>query len=140
AWRNAGSGSVRWLKMAAPQPKPHGTVRDTFFFKDASAPTSGQPFAGRDLQGSLLGHFDVSQIPPPGEGRSGLPGLQDVFLQWLIDEKFGARHHRMLFLEYQPGASIALHDHTFEEAYFLLSGQVQATLDGERYLASPGDV
>ena len=58
----------------------------------------------------------------------------------MIDEKFGARHHRMLFLEYLPGASIALHDHTFEEAYFILSGEVEAILDGQRYLARPGDV
>ena len=31
AWSNAGQGPVRWLQMAAPQPKPEGAERDTFF-------------------------------------------------------------------------------------------------------------
>ena len=58
----------------------------------------------------------------------------------MIDENFGARHHRLLFIEYQPGVSIAPHDHTFEEAYFILSGEVEATLDGKTYRARAGDV
>src|SRR5438128_1476004 len=33
AWRNPGSEAVRWLRMAAPQPKPQGLERDTFFQK-----------------------------------------------------------------------------------------------------------
>jgi quercetin dioxygenase-like cupin family protein len=74
------------------------------------------------------------------EGRIAAGGLKGVFLKWMIDEKFGARHHRMLFLEYQPGVSIGLHDHTFEEAYFILTGEVEATVDGQKYLAKPGDV
>ncbi len=63
-----------------------------------------------------------------------------VFLKWLMDENMGAIHHRLLFIEYQPGVSLAMHDHTFEECYFILSGEVEAILDGERYLAKPGDV
>ena len=57
----------------------------------------------------------------------------------MIDEEFGARHHRLLFIEYQPGVGIGLHDHTFEEAYFILEGEVQATLDGTVYNLAPGD-
>ena len=37
-------------------------------------------------------------------------------------------------------SSIGLHDHTYEEAYFILSGEVEATMDGKRYLARAGDV
>jgi mannose-6-phosphate isomerase-like protein (cupin superfamily) len=58
----------------------------------------------------------------------------------MIDEDFGARHHRMLFIEYQPGVGIGLHDHTFEEAYFILSGEVEATMDGAKYSLKAGDV
>jgi len=39
-----------------------------------------------------------------------------------------------------PGAKIDLHDHTFEESYFIVSGQVRATADGETYELGPGDV
>jgi quercetin dioxygenase-like cupin family protein len=140
AWRSAGPSPVRWLQMAAPQPKPHGKERDTFFLKDAPILTKAPPLGVSDLRGSLLGHFDVGQIPPAAEGRTAAGGLKGVFLQWMIDEKLGAHHHRMLFIEYQPGVSIGPHDHTFEEAYFILSGEVEARLDGECYLAKEGDV
>jgi quercetin dioxygenase-like cupin family protein len=63
-----------------------------------------------------------------------------VFLKWLLDENAGTRHHRLLFIEYQPGVSIGLHDHTFEEAYFILSGEVEGTIDGRVYRAKAGDV
>src|SRR3989442_9252956 len=63
AWRCAGPAPVRWLQMAAPQPKPHGKERDTFFSKDATIPTKAQPLDVNDRRGSLLGHFDVNQIP-----------------------------------------------------------------------------
>ena len=131
AWRNDATEPLRWLQMAAPQPKPAGEPRDTFFMKDESIPSDAAP---------LLGHFDVGEIPQSDEGRITAGGLKGVFLKWMIDEKFGARHHRMLFIEYQPGVSIGLHDHTFEEAYFILSGEVEATLDGRTYRAAAGDV
>jgi quercetin dioxygenase-like cupin family protein len=139
-WRQAGNDPVRWLQMAAPQPKPAGKERDTFFLKDRSIPDAAKPLDPADLRGQLLGHFDVGQIPAADAGRITAGGLQGVFLKWLIDEQLGARHHRMLFIEYQPGVSIGLHDHTFEEAYFIVSGEVEATLDGRKYLARAGDV
>jgi quercetin dioxygenase-like cupin family protein len=88
----------------------------------------------------LLGHFDQSQIPPVGERQTVAAGLEGVFQKWLVDEQFGAAHQRLLFIEYQPGVGIARHDHTFEEAYFILSGEVEGTLDGQTYRAGPGDV
>ena len=140
AWRNAGQQPVRWLQVAAPQPKPHGAERDTFFAKRPPAEPEPKGLDVNDLNGALLGHFDAGQIPPPGPARDALPGAKGVFLKWLIDENFGARHHRLLFIEYLPGSEIKLHDHTFEECYLLLSGEVEAILDGNRYSARPGDV
>ena len=131
---------VRWLQMNAPQPKPAGKERDTFFQKGATAPSDARPLDVNDLRGNLLGHFDETMIPPVGQRQNVAAGLEGVFLKWMIDENFGSIHHRMLFIEYQPGVSIGLHDHTFEEAYFLLSGEVQGVLDGKTYLAKPGDV
>jgi quercetin dioxygenase-like cupin family protein len=139
AWRNTGSARVRWLQMCAPQPKPIGQEPDTFFLRGGQGPTDAKPLDVRDLNGCLLGHFDPSQIPPPDQRQTAAPGLDGVFLKWMIDEHLGARHHRMLYIEYQPGVSIGLHDHTFEEAYFVLSGEVEVTLDGKRYSAKAGD-
>ena len=140
AWRAVGTAPVRWLQMAAPQPKPPGQERDTFFLKNASVPGDAAPLDLGHPSGNLLGHFDVGQIPPGDEGRIVAGGLKGVFLKWLIDEKFGAAHHRLLFIEYLPGVAIGLHDHTYEEAYFILSGEVEATMDGRRYQARAGDV
>ena len=93
--------------MAAPQPKPPGKERDTFFPKGGAAPDRcARRSISRDLDGNLLGHFDVGQIPPGDEGRMVAGGLKGVFLKWLIDENFGARHHRLLFIEYLPGVGI----------------------------------
>ena len=143
-WRALGNEPVRWLQMSAPQPKPIGRERDTFFPTPTPTltptPTSTLTPADAAAHGDLLGHFDLGQIPRGDEGRITGGGLQGVFLKWLIDEKLGARHHRMLFIEYQPGVSIGLHDHTFEESYFILSGEVEATLDGRKYLATAGSV
>jgi quercetin dioxygenase-like cupin family protein len=138
--RAVGSAPVRWLQMGAPQPKPHGAERDTFFLKGQAVPLSAPALDLGSLRGSLLGHFDATQVPPVPERQNVLKGLEGVFLNWLIDEKFGAAHHRLLFIEYQPGVSIGLHDHTFEEGYFILSGEVEATLDGKKYTARAGDV
>jgi len=94
----------------------------------------------KDLKGNLLSHFDAGQIPPLAQRPPSLTGLEGVFLKWLIDEDFGARHHRLLFIEYQPGVRLGLHDHTFEESYFILSGEVEGTMDGKTYVGKPGDV
>ncbi|MEM7343780.1 MAG: cupin domain-containing protein [Chloroflexota bacterium] len=141
AWRNVGNETARWFQMAAPQPKPAGGWQDTFFLKEGVAPTEGISLDLTDTHGNLLNHFDVGQIPPPGDPARETAGAPPgVFLKWLMDENMGAIHHRLLFIEYQPGVSLATHDHTFEESYFLLSGAVEAILDGERYLVKPGEV
>jgi quercetin dioxygenase-like cupin family protein len=139
AWRAAG-GAVRWLQMCAPQPKPVGAERDTFFPKDRTIADAAPAVDLSDRRGNLLGHFDATQIPPVAERKNAVAGLEGVFLKWMIDEDFGARHHRLLFIEYQPGVGIAFHDHTFEEAYFILEGEVHAVLDGKQYDLKAGDV
>ena len=139
-WRASGSRPVRWLQMAAPQPKPAGSERDTFFPARAVWASDIRSREAGTEAGAQLGHFDASQIPPVGQRDTAAAGLEGVFLKWLIDENFGAAHHRLLFIEYQPGVSIGLHDHTFEEAYFILSGEVDGTLDGTPYRARAGDV
>jgi quercetin dioxygenase-like cupin family protein len=140
SWRNRSAGPARWLRMAAPQPKPEGQERDTFFVQGGVAASHGTPLSAGIAEGDLLGHFDASEIPPIDRRTSAIAAAPGVFLKWMIDEKFGARHHRLLFIEYQPGVGIPLHDHTFEESYFILSGEIEAVMDGRRYLAKAGDV
>jgi mannose-6-phosphate isomerase-like protein (cupin superfamily) len=69
AWRNAGGEPVRWLQMAAPQPKPAARERDTFFVRDATRAAGTTPLSSAPAHGDLLGHFDLDQIPQGPERR-----------------------------------------------------------------------
>ena len=63
-----------------------------------------------------------------------------VAIKMFVDRSFGAIHQSLFLIQYMPGAKIDPHDHTFEESYFIFSGQVRATADGDRYDLSPGNV
>ena len=53
-WRAVGAAPVRWLQMDAPQPKPAGAERDTFFPKGHAVPLSAPP----------LGSGEPAREPP----------------------------------------------------------------------------
>lgn len=140
SWRNAGAQPARWLEMQAPQPRPADAAagRDTFFIAgevpaQATARASDCP---------TLGYFDEAQLPRPG-GPSQMEGFNPttgVAIKMFVDRSFGAIHQSLFLIQYQPDAKIDLHDHTFEESYFIVSGQVHATADGATYDLGPGDV
>ena len=65
---------VRWLQMGAPQPKPAGAERDTFFPKGARCRRRRRGWICATCAGSLLGHFDASQIPPVRERQNVAQG------------------------------------------------------------------
>lgn len=144
AFRNVSDRPVRWLEMQAPQPRPLDYGRDTFFV-GGEAPSRGTPPAS-DITpegGSpMLGHFDESQLSHPG-GPSQMEGFNPttgVAIKMFVDRSFGAIHLSLFLIQYNPGAKIDLHDHTFEESYFIVSGRVKATADGEVYDLGAGDV
>jgi mannose-6-phosphate isomerase-like protein (cupin superfamily) len=138
SWRNIGEGTARWLEMQAPQPRPLDYGRDTFFVPGES-PSQGIPVSA---DSPMLGYFDELQLPRPG-GPSQMEGFNPttgVAIKMFVDRSFGAIHQSLFLIQYQPGARIDPHDHTFEESYFIVSGRVQATADGETYDLGPGDV
>jgi mannose-6-phosphate isomerase-like protein (cupin superfamily) len=137
-WRNAGGQPARWLEMQAPQPRALDYGRDTFF-TGPEVPAQADPPA-RDA--AQIGHFDESQLPQPG-GASQMEGFNPttgIAIKMFVDRSFGAIHQSLFLIQYMPGAKIDLHDHTFEESYFIVSGQVRATADGETHDLGPGDV
>jgi quercetin dioxygenase-like cupin family protein len=141
AWRGAGDGPVRWLEMQAPQPRRIQDGRDTFFVGgdvavQAASPTLPDPAI------ALLGYFDESQLPRPG-GPSQMEGFNPttgVAIKMFVDRSFGAVHQSLFLIQYMPGAKIDPHDHTFEESYLIVQGEVEATADGKTYRLGPGDV
>jgi mannose-6-phosphate isomerase-like protein (cupin superfamily) len=141
AWRNAGHQSVRWLEMQAPQPRSIDYGRDTFFVGGEVAGQAAAPDR-QDPADKLLGHFDESLLPRPG-GPSEMEGFNPttgVAIKMFVDRSFGAIHQSLFLIQYLPGAKIDLHDHTFEESYFFVSGRARATADGRVYDLGPGDV
>lgn len=138
AFRNVGDVSVRWLEAQSPQPRDPDYGRDTFFVggeipAQETSPASDSP---------TLGFFDESQLPHPG-GPSQMEGFNPttgVAIKMFVDRSFDAVHQSLFLIQYMPGAKIDPHDHTFEESYFIVSGRVKATADGEVYDLGAGDV
>lgn len=143
AWRNAGDRLVRWLEMQAPQPRPdEARAGPDTFFVGGDVPDQAAPPDPGDPADRLLGYFDEAQLPRPG-GPSQMEGFNPVTgvaIKMFVDRSFGAIHQSLFLIQYQPGAKIDPHDHTFEESYFIVSGRVQATADGQAYDLGPGDV
>ena len=142
AWRNAGSGRVRWLEMQAPQPRPVDYGKDTYFIGGELPPAQAAPPDLSDPANKLLGHFDEGQLPRPG-GASQMEGFNPttgVAIKMFVDRSFGAIHQSLFLIQYMPNAKIDLHDHTFEESYLIVSGRVKAKADGKTYDLGPGDV
>jgi mannose-6-phosphate isomerase-like protein (cupin superfamily) len=138
SWRNASEQPARWLEMQAPQPRPLEYGRDTFFVGGDVITQADPP----QVDTASIGHFDESQLPQPG-GTSQMEGFNPttgIAIKMFVDRSFGAIHQSLFLIQYMPGAKIDLHDHTFEESYFIVSGQVHATADGEVYDLGPGDV
>jgi mannose-6-phosphate isomerase-like protein (cupin superfamily) len=140
SWHHTGQRPARWLEMQAPQPRPMDAQagRDTFFV-GGEVPAQASP---PDPADKLMGYFDESQLPRPG-GPSEMEGfnpLTGVAIKMFVDRSFGAIHQSLFLIQYQPGAKIDPHDHTFEESYFIVSGGVRATADGQTYDLGPGDV
>lgn len=146
SWRNVSDKPVRWLEAQAPQPRRTEDVRSAYgrdtFFIAGDAPMNGAPPDLSDPDNKLLGHFDESQLPKPGAPAQmeGFNPLTGVAIKMFVDRSFGAVHQSLFLIQYMPGAKIDPHDHTFEESYFIISGRVRATADGQVYDLGPGDV
>lgn len=140
AWRNSAGAPARWLEMQAPQPRQADYGRDTFFVP-GEFPAEAQP-VGAAPADVLLGHFDESQLPKPGapSEMEGFDPTTGVAIKMFVDRSSGALHQSLFLIQYQPGAKIDPHDHTFEESYCIVSGRVKATADGQTHDLGPGDV
>jgi mannose-6-phosphate isomerase-like protein (cupin superfamily) len=70
----------------------------------------------------------------------GFNPTASVAIKMFVDRSFGAVHQSLFLIQYMPGAKIDPHDHTFEESYLIVRGQVRATADGHTYDLGAGDV
>jgi mannose-6-phosphate isomerase-like protein (cupin superfamily) len=137
-WRSTGDAPARWLEMQSPQPRATDYGQDTFFVGPDVSLLSNPAL----IESNVIGHFDESQLPRPGAPAEmeGFNPTTGVAIKMFVDRSFGAIHQSLFLIQYMPGASIAVHDHTFEESYLILSGEVEAVCDGKTYQLGPGGV
>jgi quercetin dioxygenase-like cupin family protein len=133
ALANRAGEPARWLELSAPPQGAPGLL-DTAF---------GELEGAEAEVGFVRARFDESELPAPS-GALGLAGfaggnVAGASLKMLIDRAFGASAFNLLFLEYASGGTIKEHDHAFEEAFFFLTGEIEAVLDGQTYTLRAGD-
>jgi quercetin dioxygenase-like cupin family protein len=130
AWR--AEDEARWVEIAVPPPRSGSPWRAAY----AAAEPGERDALDLDVRDprhaalTLLNErHTATLVPAPG-----------AVMKMLVDAGVGAALSTMFIVEYEPGASIAPHDHAFEEAYLILAGEVEADADGSSYTLGPGDV
>jgi mannose-6-phosphate isomerase-like protein (cupin superfamily) len=136
AFRNRSGAAADWVEMSAPQPKPPGGWQDTWFAGAADWTQQAAAPDLRDPRTRLMGHFDPAMLPPSATIHANLHGFA---MKFLMDRDFGAVHFNMFVIDFADGGLCNHHDHPFEEAYFILDGQVDITFDGIDYTLKKGD-
>ncbi|MEH6753230.1 MAG: cupin domain-containing protein [Alphaproteobacteria bacterium] len=136
AYRNTGGVPARWVEMCAPQPKAPDAWKDTWFSGPASWDSEAAPINLRDRRASMLGHYDHAQHTPP---LAISPDLNGFSQRMMMDDVFGAVHFNMFVISFADGGLCNHHDHPFEEAYFVLGGEVDIVFDGQEYVLREGD-
>jgi mannose-6-phosphate isomerase-like protein (cupin superfamily) len=138
---------LRWLQVRAPQPRPIGGTTGTYPFADLAAPTTGRPIEAESVGQRFVGHFDDSQIPPPGP--LSMPGyhgynIRNVSVRMMVDELLGAQQHTLFIVEFVPstveGMSAKEHFHPFEETYYFVAGAAEGRVGGEPCSVQTGDL
>ena len=154
AWR-AGDERCRWIEASAPAPRPPDHASPDTFFTGAPAP--GDDPGTLDIRDPRTRTFfrlepgqmelDNLRIGAPVDAptvsasmATALLAYSGIALKMLVDERLGAVLHQMFMVEYEPGGAAQLHDHPLEESYTIISGEVEAEADGERFTLSAGDV
>jgi quercetin dioxygenase-like cupin family protein len=151
-WRVGEGAPARWLEMSAPAPRESGPP-DTFFVGPLPE-QEARPLDIRDPRTRTFfrlgpGQMDVDNlkvgaaVDAPTVSASmatALLAYSGIAVKMLVDSRLGAYLHSMFMVEYQPGGVAQPHDHPLEETYYIISGQVDAMADDERFTLHAGDV
>jgi quercetin dioxygenase-like cupin family protein len=165
-WQNESDGEARWIEVNSPAPRLSGPA-DTFWTGDPApgghTAAGGDTAAGDDLAPPVdirdprtrtffrlgAGEMDVDNlkigaaVDSPTVSASmatALLAYSGIAVKMLVDARLGAVLHQMFMVEYQPGGVAQPHDHPFEETYYVLEGDVEATADGNEFTLGAGDL
>lgn len=134
ALRNESGLTARWFEVAAPI--PGGALEDTVF-AEGHPPGEGVEVPYRK------GHFDPAGLHEPS-GGIGLAGFGEgnvgaAVATIVVGPDSGATQLNLMVVQYWPGGFIRPHDHAFEEGFFFVEGEIEATLGGETVTLHAGD-
>ena len=158
AWRG-GAQAARWVDMRAPRPRdPSVQPADTFLVGRQGAPSEPaeaepHPLDVRDPRNRnlfLLGEADMdvdrlragAAVAAPAVSASMATAAllySGITVKMLVDRRIDAQLSTMFMVDYQPHAVAHPHDHPFEEAYYMLDGEVEVVAEGARFTLAPGD-
>lgn len=147
AWSNPFQEPLRWLRVRSPQPRLIGDNPGTYPSPGLAIPTGGPAIASESVHQRFVGHFEDSQVPPPGP--ISMPGyhgynIRNVSIRMMVDDLLGAQHHTLFVVEFIPstetGMSAKEHFHPFEEIYYFVAGAARGRVGGEACLVEAGDL
>ena len=133
--------------MQAPVPRA-GYDDDTFLVdlpaeRDAASRIDVRDPRTRRFGTITPGHMDVGEqsqdlLAVSASMRTALLVYSGITVKMMVDSDLGAQLSTMFMVQYEPDGVAGAHDHPFEETYYFLEGQAEATFDGETLPARPG--
>ncbi len=145
AWSNPFAEPAEWLRVRAPAPRTDGRTVVSRLVAGFDPATSGPAVDAKASNQRYVGHFDDTQIPPPGPiampGYRGY-GINDVSIRMMVDEFLGAEHHTLFIVQFEPADvfSAKEHFHPYEELYYFTHGAADGLVGGEACKVSAGDL
>ena len=104
----------------------------------------------RDPRNRYFGKITPSQMDPTQQSqdllevtasmRTALLVYGGINVKMMVDPDLGAQLSTMFMVQYDPDGATGPHDHPFEETYFFLEGQAEATFDGKPVVVGAGDI
>ena len=147
-WRNVGSEAARWADMLAPQPHPQ-FGGDAVFVPGPSAVVEPERVNVRDPRTRSFGHVDrgsldknqqtQDKLTESASMRTALLVYSGINIKMMVDSDLGSHLQTMFMVGYDQAGVAGPHDHPFEEAYFIIEGEVDIELDGECFHLGEGD-
>lgn len=146
AWHNPHDEPARWYRIRSPQPRRVGRGAGTYPVP-LELPRDGRPVTELDPLSRHVGHFSETDLGPPGP--LAMPGthghnISDINVRMMVDDVLGAIHHQMFMIQFAPRpdgvVSGSAHYHDFEEAYFVVRGGGEVTLEESTYEVAAGDL
>jgi mannose-6-phosphate isomerase-like protein (cupin superfamily) len=146
--RNDSELTVRWAEMQAPMAR--SAYEDDTFLVPGPAYEQAADVDVRDPRSRYFGRITPSHMDPTKQSqdllevtasaRTALLVYGGINVKMMVDSDLGAQLATMFMVQYDPDGATGPHDHPFEETYYFLEGQAEATFEGKPVVVSAGDI